>query len=313
MTMAENSKIEWCDHTFNPWIGCTRVSAGCDGCYAAVSTPARAMGVKWGAGEERHRTAPRTWAQPKRWNDRHAEFFAAHGRRQRVFCASLADVFDNEVPVEWRVDLFRLIAATPNLDWLLLTKRIGNAWPMMLEISKRCQGGEQPLDNMWLGATVVNQEEADRDIPKLLATPARVRFLSIEPMLGPVDLDSIPWGGRRCSALRGWAGPELGIHWVIVGGESGHGARPLHVEWVRSIVRQCQAARVPALVKQLGATVLDVGMSSPGGHWPSGMVREPIPRSTESDAPFVVRLKHKKGGDVAEWPEDLRVREFPNA
>ncbi|HEY8361099.1 MAG TPA: DUF5131 family protein, partial [Ramlibacter sp.] len=129
--MAENTSIEWCDHTFNPWIGCTRVSPGCDNCYAAVSTPARTMGLQWGAGQPRHRTL--TWSLPKRWNARHEAFFAIHGRRQRVFCASLADVFDNQVPPEWRADLFEVIRTTPNLDWLLLTKRPQNIVRMVRE------------------------------------------------------------------------------------------------------------------------------------------------------------------------------------
>lgn len=240
--MSDTTTIEWCDSTFNPWIGCTRVSDGCAGCYAAVSTPARAMSIQWGPGEARHRTAESTWKQPPAWERAHAAFFAGHGRRRRVFCASLADVFDNEVPPEWRVDLFRLIAATPHLDWLILTKRIGNAWPMMQEVARRCHGGEQPLDNIWLGATVVHQEEADRDIPKLLATPARVRFLSCEPLLGPVDL-------RMTIGLRQ---VRRGLHWVIAGGESGPKARPSHPDWFRSLRDQCAAAGVPFLFKQWG-------------------------------------------------------------
>lgn len=185
--------------------------------------------------------------------------------RMRVFCASMADVFDNRAPVEERVHLFRVIAATPELDWLLLTKRIGNALPMMLEVSKRCGGGTAPMDNVWLGATVVNQEEADRDIPKLLAVPARVRFLSIEPMLGPIDLSA--WltqcdhgsrpgpggvGGVMCSECGGTGHGCNRLHWVIAGGESGHGARPAHPDWFRSLRDQCAAADVPFHFKQHG-------------------------------------------------------------
>lgn len=287
--MAENTSIEWCDHTFNPWIGCTRVSiaatggGGCDNCYAAVSTPARAMKISWGAKEPRHRTAPATWAQPLKWNAAHEAFYAAHGRRQRVFCASLADVFDNEVDIQWRADLFELIKATPNLDWLILTKRIGNVLPM-------AQRFFEWIPNAWLGATVVNQEEADRDIPKLLAIPARVRFLSCEPLLGPVNLwlptrlfmtGRGPFGkeepiamcdhccngdrcddpthyerGRpewrvRCPHCRG-TGRGRPIDWVICGGESGREARPMHPDWARSLRDQCAAAGVPFLFKQWG-------------------------------------------------------------
>lgn len=123
--MSENSKIEWTDHTFNPFLGCTKVSPGCDHCYAENLMDTRLHKVVWGQHGKRVRTSAATWREPIRWNARHAEFFAAHGRRQRVFCASLADVFDNAVDPAWRGDLFRLIADTPNLDWLLLTKRIG--------------------------------------------------------------------------------------------------------------------------------------------------------------------------------------------
>lgn len=132
--MAENSAIEWCDHTFNPWIGCTKVGPGCDHCYAEHLMDTRYGRVQWGAGNPRSRTSAANWTLPEKWNRDAAAFMAARGRRQRVFCASLADVFDNEVINDWRVDLFRLIAATPNLDWLLLTKRIGNAKPMLRTI-----------------------------------------------------------------------------------------------------------------------------------------------------------------------------------
>lgn len=127
--MSKNTKIEWADHTFNPWIGCTAVGPGCDNCYARAEWQDRRHRVVWGAGWWRSRT--KTWGDPVRWNREHAAFFAEHGRRQRVFCASLSDVFDNEVDPQWRRELFQLIGATPNLDWLLLTKRIGNAYDML--------------------------------------------------------------------------------------------------------------------------------------------------------------------------------------
>ncbi|MDS0850078.1 phage Gp37/Gp68 family protein [Burkholderia cenocepacia] len=254
--MSENSKIEWCDHTFNPWEGCQKVGSGCDHCYAESRNARFAGGtaVNWGPGAPRRRTSPANWRKPLAWEAAHAKFFAAHGRRQRVFCASLADVFDNAVHPMWRADLFELIKRTPNLDWLLLTKRIGNAQEM-IQASVEClmdADRDWPWPNVWLGATIVNQAEADRDIPKLLAMPARVRFLSMEPLLGPVDLTSIPWGGLRVSALQGWSSPEHGLHWVIVGGESGAEARPMHPEWARDLREQCAAAGVPFLFKQWG-------------------------------------------------------------
>lgn len=253
--MSENTKIEWCDHTFNPWIGCTKVGPGCDNCYAEADFDKRRRVVSWGVGNPRKRTAASTWNKPLSWNRNHEKFFAKHGRRQRVFCSSLADVFDNEVDPKWRRELFDLIELTPNLDWLLLTKRIGNVVRMLPSHDWAAR------PNVWLGATIVNQEEADRDIPKLLATPARVRFLSMEPLLGPVDLGlcdcdhgSRPGpagvGGVTCGKCGG-AGGRL-VDWVIVGGESGPGARPMHPDWARSLRDQCQAAGVPFLFKQWG-------------------------------------------------------------
>ncbi|SDC67843.1 protein gp37 [Massilia sp. PDC64] len=277
--MSENSKIEWTDHTFNPWIGCTKVSPGCDHCYAERDMAARLKVVQWGPHGARVRTKPANWAKPVAWNRRHDEFFAQHGRRQRVFCASLADVFDNQVDGQWRADLFALIEATPNLDWLLLTKRIGNVARMVPEACDMIDYGEgwQSMwgqgvwpENVWLGASIVNQEEADRDIPKLLEVPARVRFLSMEPLLGPVDLTTAACkpcptsggnlsmdpttGAYECCSRCDFTGigDEWGIDWVIVGGESGPSARPMHPEWARSLRDQCAAAGVPFLFKQWG-------------------------------------------------------------
>jgi protein gp37 len=224
--MAENSAIEWTDHTFNPWIGCTKVGPGCEHCYAEILATTR-LAVEWGPGAPRRHTAASTWQQPRRW-DRKA---AAAGVRQRVFCASLADVFDNEVTADWRAELFALIRETPNLDWLLVTKRIGNA-AKMAEVA-----GGWP-SNVWLGATIVNQAEADRDVPKLRAIEGpRFRFLSMEPLLEQVAFDPCDLSS---------------LDWVIVGGESGPGARPMHPDWARSLRDQCAVAFVPFLFKQWG-------------------------------------------------------------
>jgi len=268
--MSENSKIEWTDHTFNPWEGCQKVGPGCDHCYAETRNARFGGGVavNWGPGAPRRRTSAANWRKPLGWNANHATFFAEHGHRQRVFCASLADVFDNAVDPAWRADLFDLIMATPNLDWLLLTKRIGNVANMLVGPG---MPGRMP-SNVWLGATIVNQAEADRDIPKLLATPAEVRFISMEPLLGPVNISGYMW------PVHGWwkgpynsyreakaAGAECGlkrqalvsayarfVDWVIVGGESGQGARPMHPDWAHSLRDQCAAAGVPFLFKQWG-------------------------------------------------------------
>lgn len=228
--MGENSGIEWTDHTFNPWIGCTKVSPGCDHCYAEAYA-LRYGKTEWGTGKPRQLTSDGNWRKPHQWN----KDAAAKGIRYRVFCASLADVFDNEVPSAWRVSLWDLIERTPHLDWLLLTKRIGNA-RHMLPSGWQSEG---PWPNVCLGISVVNQEEAERDIPKLLATSARIKFLSMEPLLGPVTL----WQ---------WEWSEPGIDWVIVGGESGKDARPMQREWATSLRDQCNALGVPFFFKQWG-------------------------------------------------------------
>ena len=249
--MSKNTPIEWADHTFNPWEGCQKVGPGCDHCYAETRNARFGGGtaVNWGPGAPRRRTSAANWRKPLAWNAAHADFYATHGHRQRVFCASLADVFDNAVDPQWRFDLMRLIEQTPNLDWLLLTKRIGNAAAMLDEAVLAINHGrwnwrDNAFPNVWLGATIVNQEEADRDIPKLLDVPAARRFLSMEPLLGPVDFAKVPGFNR--------IGQYLGNWWVIVGGESGAGARPMHPDWVRGIRDQCRNAGVPFLFKQHG-------------------------------------------------------------
>lgn len=264
--MSENSKIEWCDHTFNPWEGCQKVGPGCDHCYAETRNARFSGGTSanWGPGAPRRRTSAANWRKPLQWNAAHDKFFAEYGRRQRVFCASLADVFDNAVPETWRWDLLRLIRNTPNLDWLLLTKRIGNARAMLNAAAAAALDDfvgaptweAAPWTNVWLGATIVNQEEADRDIPKLLAVPARVHFLSMEPLLGPVDLERPMPGpdldqGRGAKICQPWM-IQSGIDWVIAGGESGPYARMTHPDWPRSLRDQCAAAGVPFLFKQHG-------------------------------------------------------------
>jgi protein gp37 len=226
--VAENTKIEWATHTFNPWIGCSKVSRACDFCYAEELMDTRYGRVEWGG--DRVRTAASTWMQPFKWN-RMAE---AKGERATVFCLSLGDIWDKEVDPRWRHDLFAVIARTPWLTWLLLSKRIGNAEKMCDPMA----GIPCLPSNAALGATMVNQEEWDRDSPKLFQATknlgAAFSFASVEPMLGPIKVgDGIP-------------------DWVIVGGESGPGARPMHPDWARSLRDQCAAAGVPFLFKQWG-------------------------------------------------------------
>lgn len=238
--MAENSSIEWCDHTFNPFIGCAKVSPGCDHCYAEHLMDKRMHKVVWGS-KDRVRTSPANWRKPMQWNAAHAEFSAVHGRRQRVFCASLADVFDNAVDPAWRADLFDLIEKTPNLDWLLLTKRISNVMSMVSEAAQYqfdlgCLEKPRLPENAWIGATIVNRDEMLRDAEKLKRVPACVHFWSVEPMLG--DLGEIP--------------VELMPDWVICGGESGSNARPMHPDWARDLRDQCEAAGAKFFFKQWG-------------------------------------------------------------
>jgi protein gp37 len=249
--MGSKTTIEWTDFTFNPWWGCTNVSPGCDHCYA--ESWARRFGVKWGPAQPRRPASERTWNEPIKWNAK-AE---RDGVRRRVFCASMADVFDNEGDVAARQWLWEVIEETPALDWLLLTKRIGNARAML-----PARWLDQPQPNVWIGATVVNQEEAERDIPKLVELPAVVRFLSCEPLLGPIDLARPgPWStwlqpcGYYCDHDDEGGGHRPArslIHWVICGGESGHGARPMHPDWARSLRDQCGFVDVPYFFKQWG-------------------------------------------------------------
>lgn len=269
--MAEHTEIAWCNSTFNPWIGCTKVSPGCAHCYAERDFDLRKHVAKWGAGQPRHRTSEAYWRQPlkwneaRRWEERDSEACERDpGPRPRVFCASLADWLDEEVPVEWLADLLNVWRACSNLNILALTKR-PHLWRQRLEeaasigsdVAESWLDGHAPA-NVWIGTTVEDQVRADERIPALLSIPARVRFLSCEPLLGPVDLALRKYGtdddgkvrlrcGGECCA--GWPSP---IHWVIAGGESGPHARPMHPDWARSLRDQCAAAGVPFLFKQWG-------------------------------------------------------------
>lgn len=235
--MAENSAIEWTDHTFNPWMGCTKVGPGCDHCYAESMNRWLRKGENWGPGAPRRTYSADHWDKPLKWN----RAAAKAGKSIKVF-PSVCDPFDNAAPPAERERFWNMIDLTPNLTWLLLTKRIGNAMHMM---PKRWidAGGAR---NVWLGATIVNQEEADRDIWKLLETPARVRFLSCEPLLEYVTVFSMD---GPVDVADGMPSP---IHWVIAGGESGRGARPAHPDWFRNLRDQCAAVDVPFLFKQHG-------------------------------------------------------------
>ena len=237
----QNSNISWTDNTFNGWFGCTEVSPGCDNCYARFLMETLWKKVKWGRGKPRVRTTADYWRQPLRWNRRAAE----DGIRTKVFSASLGDVFDTAVPRKWRDDLFALIRDTPNLDWQLLTKRPGEA-------VKYARKNPWP-DNAWIGTSIEDQKRAVR-AQVITRIPAPVRFLSVEPLLGPVQLDL------------------TGINWVIVGGESGHGHRPMAREWAISVRDQCRAAGVAFFFKQWGGQTPNAG-----GHLLDGVVHHEFP------------------------------------
>jgi len=292
----ERSKIAWTDHTFNPWIGCTKVSDGCKYCYAETLMDHRYQKVKWGPQGTRVRTSEAYWKKPLQWNKEKWEECIECGwrgpvsdthvdcpqcdceelkpTRQRVFCASLADVFEERKDTfmgAWRVLLFELIEKTPNLDWLLLTKR-----PENIEIMIPQTWLTGFPDNVWLGISAESQKEFDGRIPILESIGRRYRptviFISAEPLLSPIDMDG--WldeedcGDEDASC---WSRP---IDWVIVGGESGTEARPMQIDWARALLNQCKQSDVAFFMKQLGG-------------------------------------KADKLHNMNDFPEDIRLREFP--
>ncbi|MFK5920934.1 MAG: DUF5131 family protein [Verrucomicrobiota bacterium] len=288
--MNDKTKIQWCDYTFNPWEGCTKVSAGCARCYAESRNKRWNKGeaINWGEGAPRRRTSVANWNKPLKWNQDAERFHYENGfsKRPRVFCASLADWLDDEVEIEWLRDLLDLIRVTPHLDWLLLTKRpecfhdriqrvftfssaasLQSGFPAETAsfISRWIIDGAP--DNIWLGTSAEDQIRWDERVPCLMDIPAKVHFVSAEPLLGPIHM-----GGVR---------PD----WLIVGGESGGGARSFEGEWAENLIEECAVKSVAFFMKQVGGNALIRG-------------RE-------------FSTRHSKGGDPEEWPQVLRVREFP--
>lgn len=318
--MSEGTKIQWADDTWNPWQGCTKVSPGCKNCYAEARDKrfAGEEGIlHWGKGAPRVRSSAATFNAPLRWSkhpvvcDCGTVAYAIDDdftgpcpkceggvHRRRVFSLSLGDWLDDEVPIEWMADMLDVIRRCPNLDFLLLTKRPENWEQRMASVLALHLKDDLaywihawfiddfPRKNIWLGASIENQA-ADNRIRKLLKIPAKVRFLSVEPLLEAIEFTKyLPCYKElgRCKHDR--------LNWVIVGGESGPNARPCDVGWIRGIVSQCKAQRLPVFVKQLGSRPY---------------------QSPEHDnaTGFELNLTDRKGGDPSEWPEDLRVREFP--
>jgi len=237
--MAGFSKIEWTDSTFNPWVGCTKIKrsgsrpSACDFCYAEKWAK-RSGQVAWG-NHPRRRTTESYWRGPQKWNSEASNFYKRFGRRRRVFCASLADVFDNQVERVWRADLFDLIRQCDQIDWQILTKRPQNIKKML----PSDWGDGYP--NVWLGTTAEDAESYQQRVGHLLALPAVVRFVSYEPALGP--LGTIKVGSET---------PD----WIIIGGESGVRAdlaRSTQPQWARDVIAQCQRYNVEPFLKQWGS------------------------------------------------------------
>jgi len=307
--MAETTKIEWVDHTFNPWIGCTRVSPACDHCYAAAMSHRRKW-ARFETGAPRKRTGAANWRQPLLWN-RKAE---AAGRRAKVFGPSLADPFDAEVTDAWRDDYVALIEQCPSLDFILLTKRP--------QVAKKYFANRTVPGNLWPGITAENQKMLELRAPAILSIDAKVHVLSAEPLLGPLDLTNLDeGGGKSYNALTGWLtfprisprylpsmvqGHTGKFGWVIAGGESGPGARPSHPSWFRSLRDACQTVNVPFFFKQWGEWI---GVSDlrrlPGGGGPGFGDYDHCKQDVAADS---VRVGKKKAGALLDGREH---REFP--
>ena len=272
--MAENTKIEWADHTLNPWVGCQKVSPGCDLCYAETLAVRFKM-AEWGPHGVRRPASERQWRQPALWNLKAQR----DGVRRRVFCASMADVFDNQAPPGARERLWQLIADTPLLDWLLLTKRPENI-RKMLPSDPGLPSWRDGYPNVWLGISAEDQERYDHRWPILASVPAFNNFVSIEPMIGEID-------------------PFLKLlyplpDWIIVGGESGPGARPMQADWVRYIAHECHMTDVAFFFKQWGHYRNNPLLTDPG---------RPVADAREVDPP-----SNGKGGALLDgklW------RQFP--
>lgn len=263
--MAEKTGISWCDHTFNCWWGCVKVSPGCDNCYAEADAHRYGHEV-WGKDAARRFFGDKHWNEPKKWNEKAKR----EDTRHKVFCASMADVFeDNPVVASERLKLWRLISETRYLDYLLLTKR-ANARLIQSVLPAWWNDGPP---NCWLGTTVESDEYRWR-IAEILKVPALIHFLSVEPQIGPVDLEGF--------LVAPGVNPNHRIDWVIIGGESGHHAREFRLEWARDIIRTCRRFGVAIFNKQLGTVTAKN-----------------------------LHLIQRKGADPSEWPADLQVQEFP--
>ena len=324
--MSDTSKIEWTDATWNPVRGCSIVSKGCTNCYAMKQahrfagaghayeglTQMTRGGPVWTG---KVRVVPDLLDQPLHWK-----------KPRRIFVNSMSDLFHEDVTDQFIADVFGIMAATPWHTYQVLTKRPRRA---LYLLGAGCMGGFEdaieecmalythsdlvwPIPNVWLGVSVEDQAAADERIPLLLQAPATVRWISAEPLLGPIDLVQVMV--KPIFDMQGW------LNWIVIGGESGPGARGCSVADIRSIVRQCRAVGIPVFVKQLGAYVVDRNDAGFDGcdptSWPD---MDPMDiednihgfKDEYQGADVRVRLGNRKGGAMCEWPEDLRVREYP--
>jgi protein gp37 len=267
--MGDTTGIAWTDSTQNFWEGCQKVGPGCDHCYAEARNHRFAAGANWGPGAPRRHTSKHIWTQPAKWQREADAFEREHGHPRRVFCSSLSDIFDNAVPEQWQLDAFAEMQLSTRLRWQLLTKRVGN---VEVTVPAHWKSGLWPR-HVGLMITVVTQREIERDVPKLWRLKRAFGIpwvgLSVEPLIEPV-------------AFRGILND---IDWVIVGGESGSGARRFDAQWAAAIVQECREAKVACFVKQMGENYTDHGTP--------------------------IRLVDKKGGNPSEWPKEIRVRQFP--
>ena len=335
------TSIEWTDRVWNPVTGCTKVSKGCQHCYAERVFHRPYGRDQWpnGDGTFRARRFTDVECHPNRLD------IPLHWRKpQRVFVNSMSDLFHEDVPDSFIDQVLAVMALCPQHTFQLLTKRpermrdylshttgVGNVLTRVLKAAQSIEmprgrhkpdGPGWPLRNAWLGVSVEDQATADERIPLLLETPAAVRWASYEPALGPIEFREQWMHKQGCPSLSGWAGGLLPcscasrrdalsavefprLDWIVVGGESGPGARPFDVAWARSTVEQCKAASVPVFVKQLGARpehrVQRVNSDGYGGDHGPGWTSAMKP----------LRLVDRKGGDPDEWSADLRVRQFP--
>ena len=326
------TNIEWADRVWNPVTGCTKVSQGCKNCYA------EGVANRFFATQYPAIVTSSVHTRPRRFTD-----VQTHGDRlheplkwrkpSRVFVNSMSDLFHKDVPDAFIGRVFDVMATAQRQTFLILTKRPARMRELLPTMAARHTAPNRtgwPLPNVHVGVSVENQQTADERIPELLKTPAAIRWVSYEPALGPVDFDAphcencareheqiVPpqdGAGAWCvecdseACFGWWLGGDPGLDWIVVGGESGHGARPFDVAWARQTVEQCKAAGVPVFVKQLGAVVqaesvddvADLGWRAP----------DAVEAGT-APLPFIGSLRNRKGGDMSEWPEDLRVRELP--